>query len=57
MIKDVKTFIKTCHQCQTCKPQPTNSFPEDLATPPGLPFSRVELDLIGPLPRTRRGNK
>jgi len=50
----IKLFIKCCNNCQTCKPQPMNIYPEDLVTPPGLPFSRIGLDLIVPLYRTKR---
>jgi len=57
MSKDVWLFIKGCHKCQTCKPQPLNQFAENLSTPPGLPFSRVSLDLVGPLYTTRNGNR
>jgi len=57
MCKDIKIFIRSCHICQTRKPQPQNKYPEDLATPPGLPFTRVGLDIVGPLLTTARGNK
>ena len=57
MNKDIRLFIKSCHVCQLCKPQPPNVFTEDLATPPGLPFTRVGLDLVGPLYESFRGNK
>ena len=57
MKKDINNYIRCCYKCQTCKPQTLNQFPEDNATPPGYPFSRVGLDLIGPLPETPRGNR
>ena len=57
MSRDVKLYVKECHKCQTYKPQALNQYTEDIPTAPGLPFSRVGLDLIGPLPTTRRGNK
>jgi len=56
MSHDVKLYVKGCHKCQTYKPQVLNQYTEDIPTTPGLPFSRVGLDLIDPLPTTRRGN-
>jgi len=57
MKKDVAAFIKCCHRCQLYRPQGLNKFSEDLATKPGLPFSRVGLDLVGPLPKTNNDNR
>ena len=57
MNRDIKLFIKSCKRCQMYKPQAQNKFPEDIPTPPGLPFTRVGLDLVGPLYTTNRGNK
>ena len=56
MSRDVKLYVKECHKCQTYKPQVLNQYTKDIPTTPGLPFSRVGLDLIGPLPTTKRGN-
>ncbi|KAK3084422.1 hypothetical protein FSP39_016366 [Pinctada imbricata] len=57
--KDVSEFCKSCHNCQMVgKPnqvippaplQPIPAFEE--------PFSRVLVDCVGPLPRTRSGNQ
>ncbi len=57
MKKDVQTFIRNCHRCQIYRPQILNKNVESIATPPGYPFSRVGLDLIGPLPTTKNNNK
>ena len=57
MKRDVYLFVKCCHRCQLYRPQQLNQFTEDIATKPGYPFSRVGLDLIGPLPVTRNSNK
>jgi len=57
MHRDIRLFIKSCYKCQTCKQQPLNVLPENLATSPGLPFTRVSLDIIGPLYVTSKGNK
>jgi len=56
MSKDVELLVKTCHDCQINRLQPVNSGTESFATKPGLPFSRVGLDIIGPLPITRNNN-
>ena len=56
MKKDIINFIKCCHKCQTCR-QPLNHYTENNATPPGYPFSKVGLDLVGPLPLAKNGNK
>ena len=50
MSRDVKLYVKGCHKCQTYKPQALNQYTEDIPTTPGLPFSRIGLDLIVPLP-------
>ena len=57
MKNDVHNFIKSCHRCQIYRPQSLNKNVESIATPPGYPFSRVGLDIIGPLPPTRNNNK
>ena len=57
MKRHVKIFIKSCHRCQTCKNQPLNQNTEDLRTPPELPFTRIGLDIVGPLPKTKRNNR
>ncbi len=57
MSKDVELLVKTCHDCQLKRPQPVNSGTESFATQPGLPFTRVGLDIIGPLPITNNNNR
>ena len=57
MILDVKYIVRTCKRCQLFRPQSFNYQTEDIATKPGLPFTRVGLDIIGPLPTTKNGNK
>src|ERR1700761_6362961 len=56
MWKDVDSWIKTCPRCQSLR--------EELQPTAGLllqirmtrPWEKVGLDLIGPLPKTARGN-
>ena len=57
MIQDVKYMVRTCKTCQLFKPQTFNYQPEDTATKPGLPFTKVGLDIVGPLPVTQKGNQ
>ncbi|XP_033100281.1 uncharacterized protein LOC117103773, partial [Anneissia japonica] len=55
--KDVVHFCKTCHVCQIIgKPQPSIK-PAPLIPIPVFeePFSRVIVDCVGPLPRTKSG--
>jgi len=56
MILDVKYIVSTCHRCQIFRPQRTNNQTEDIPTKPGLPFTKVGLDIVGPLPRSTKGN-
>ena len=56
---DVVTFCKSCHACQmTGKPNQTPQVAPLVPIPVmDEPFSRVILDCVGPLPRTRKGNQ
>lgn len=57
MLKDVKTYVKCCHKCQLFRPQPIAMQTETHPTPPELPFTKVGLDIIGPLPMTKKNNQ
>ena len=57
MNKEIGLYIKCCPKCQMYKRQKQNENVENIPTKPGYPFSRVGLDLVGPLPRTKAGNK
>jgi len=57
MNREIQTYIRCCPKCQMYKRQKQNENVENLPTKPGYPFSRVGLDLVGPLPKTRAGNK
>ncbi|XP_006813839.1 uncharacterized protein LOC100372062 [Saccoglossus kowalevskii] len=55
--RDVVDYCKTCHTCQVVgKPQPAIK-PAPLVPIPafGEPFSKVLVDCVGPLPRTKTG--
>ena len=53
---DIHLYIKFYPKWQIYKPQKQNSNTENIPTKPGLPFTQVGLNLIWPLPRTKRGN-
>jgi len=57
MKKDVKELVQRCHRCQVSRPHVTDKNVESYPTLPEYPFARVGLDLVGPLPITRNGNK
>lgn len=57
MIRDVQLVVKTCHKCQLFRPKPLNLYNESYRTKPDKPFTTVGLDIIGPLPETKKGNK
>jgi len=54
---DVKYIVSTCKHCQLFKPQTFNSKVENIPTKPGLPFTQVGLDIVGPLPITEKRNE
>ena len=56
MTRDVNLIVKTCHKCQLFRPRPFPKDVENITTPVEAPFVRVGLDLVGPLPKTKRNN-
>ena len=57
--KDVTQYCKSCHVCQMVgKPnQPIPSAPLQPIPVCGEPFSHVQIDCVGPLPKTKSGNQ
>ncbi|KAL5011242.1 hypothetical protein ScPMuIL_011676 [Solemya velum] len=57
MRNDVSIFIACCPQCSVSKKQthPGRARLQDYHA--GFPMDRVQLDILGPLPQTRKGNK
>ena len=56
---DVKRFCKTCHVCQLAG-KPNQHPPVSTLVPIPVmeePFSRIMVDCVGPLPKTRAGNQ
>ena len=57
--KDVVEFCRSCHKCQVVG-KPNQTLPKALLQPiPAFeePFSRVIIDCVGPLPKTKSGNQ
>eukprot|EP00066_Takifugu_rubripes_P025346 XP_011614612.1 PREDICTED: uncharacterized protein LOC105418111 [Takifugu rubripes] len=57
--KDVANFCRTCHSCQMVGKHQSDPPVAPLKPIPsfGEPFSKVIVDCVGPLPRTRSGNE
>ena len=56
MRKDIEDYVRTCDKCQRYKHH-KQAIPW-LATPiPLKPFEDVSVDIVGPVPSSRRGNK
>lgn len=57
--KQVYDFVKSCHVCQKAG-KPVKRIPRAplyKVPPVGQPFSHVQVDVVGPLPKTRRGHE
>ena len=57
VFKDVAEYCRTCEVCQRShprKPARAEMIPMPLVS---KPFQRIAMDIIGPLPRTKRGNR
>lgn len=57
MKDDVETFVKACHSCATRKTPAGLTVPVERPFFPTQPFEMVSLDIVGPFPRSGRGNK
>lgn len=55
MDMDVQDYLQKCMDCARFKP-PSKQFTFTLF-PPVMPFHKVFIDIVGPLPRTFNGNK
>ena len=57
MREDIRNYISTCNQCnkaKSLKPKPQATLKSYLA---GNPMDRIAMDILGPLPKTKQGNK
>lgn len=58
MDDDIRTHVKNCRTCKECKGVNYNlTTPMGKRRPADQPWSIVALDFIGPLPRSKAGNK
>jgi hypothetical protein len=55
MGNDIKTYINSCDVCQRQKKPQKNEPLHPIKV--GLPFDRIGIDIVGPLPATLQGNK
>jgi hypothetical protein len=55
MYNDVREYIKRCDTCQRRGNKGGKGYLNPIEI--GEPFERIGLDFVGPLPRTRRGNR
>ena len=53
MGKDVASFVKCCHPCQMAKAGKPIRFPSSKIEVPDQRFSYLNLDIVGPLPKSR----
>ena len=59
MKRDVKRYVNSCHECQIAgKPnKPVPKAPLINIPSVGKPFEEVVIDMVGPLPKSKRGNE
>ena len=55
--KDVEDYCRACPECQRTAPRPSVRNPLIPMPLIEVPFNRLGLDIIGPLPRTSRGHR
>lgn len=57
MVKDIEEYVGKCISCSQRKPGSRNLAPLGKISPVTEPFELVSLDIVGPLPVSRNGNK
>lgn len=57
MGRDVKDWVKTCHTCRQWNGKKIHRAPLQPLPVITTPWEKVALDIVGPLPRTKRGHK
>ena len=57
LAKAVKDHCTACLTCAQCKPPRKTPKAPLRPTPSSYPFQRLHIDIVGPLPRTKRGNR
>ena len=54
---DVSRYVRSCHQCQLTSQARTPPQPMGITKLAAIPFSRVAVDIVGPLTATRSGKQ
>lgn len=57
MREDVEVYVRECVSCAKRKGPVSNTVPLQLFKEPVRPYEMISLDVVGPLPITRAGNK
>lgn len=58
MKQDVQEYIRACRQCQIRKlTRVKTRQPMVITDTPGSAFDKISMDIVGPLPKTKRGNE
>lgn len=55
--KDVKNYVRCCDKCQRHKVEQKKAYGKMYFRKPVGPWFKVTSDIMGPLPRTRKGNR
>src|SRR5437868_4292966 len=55
MYKDIEEYVKTCDACQRRGQQGGKGYLNPIKI--GKPFDRIGIDFVGPLMKTKKGNK
>lgn len=55
--RDVRKYVRNCPVCQRYKVEQTKPAGQMHFRPPGGPWHTVSADLLGPLPRSKKGNR
>lgn len=56
MAKDVSKFVRNCETCKLSNPNPKTKTPLLLTKTPCKPFDIIQIDTIGPLPKSNNDN-
>jgi hypothetical protein len=58
MKSEIEDYVRKCKSCQTNKMLgPKNRVPVEITTTADHSFERCNLDIVGPLPETEKGNR
>ena len=57
MVAEVRRTLRSCEVCQVAKPRGNRPPGSRQRLYTGRPWQKVAIDLVGPLPRTKRGNQ